>query len=288
MVENLTMKNIDESTVDGFGDEWTRFDQSALPEVERQQIFDRYFSIFPWDKIGRASVGMDVGCGTGRWAQLIAPRIGILHCVDPSKAIEVAKRNLDQTPNIAFHNVDVDSLPVEDHSLDFAYSLGVLHHIPDTGAAMKACTKKLKPGAPFLVYLYYAFDNKPGWFRLLWRISDAVRKVVSRLPHGMRYAVSQLLALIIYFPLVSCVRIGAACGFNVDNWPLSAYRHNSFYTMRTDALDRFGTRLERRFTRVEITHMMKEAGLTDIQFSNDLPFWCAVGTKAVTNDATSG
>jgi 2-polyprenyl-3-methyl-5-hydroxy-6-metoxy-1,4-benzoquinol methylase len=32
--------------------------------------------------------------------------------------------------------------------------LGVLHHIPDTAAAMRDCVRKLKLGAPFLFYLY--------------------------------------------------------------------------------------------------------------------------------------
>ena len=65
--------------------------------------------------------------------------------------------------------------------------------------------------------------------------------------------------------------------FNVKNFPLSAYRHNSFYTMRTDSLDRFGTKLERRFSKVEIIKMMQIAGLEDIKFSNQTPYWCATG-----------
>ena len=65
---------------------------------------------------------------------------------------------------------------------------------------------------------------------------------------------------------------------NVDGLPLSQYRNNSFYTMRTDALDRFGTRLEQRFTRAEIAAMMADAGLGDIIFS-DRSFWTAVGYK---------
>ena len=50
-------------------------------------------------------------------------------------------------------------------------------------------------------------------------------------------------------------------GADVADWPLSTYRDKSFYTMRTDALDRFGTRLERRFSRAEIETMMHAAGL---------------------------
>jgi len=50
--------------------------------------------------------------------------------------------------------------------------------------------------------------------------------------------------------------------------------------MRTDALDRFGTRLEQRFTRDEIAHMMEAAGLVDIRFSEKMPFWVAVGRRS--------
>ena len=49
--------------------------------------------------------------------------------------------------------------------------------------------------------------------------------------------------------------------------------------MRTDALDRFGTRLEQRFTRAEIEGMMTRCGLEGIEFREGPPFWVAVGTK---------
>ena len=34
------MKNIDKNTVDGFGDEWSRFDQSFLDDKEQQLLFN--------------------------------------------------------------------------------------------------------------------------------------------------------------------------------------------------------------------------------------------------------
>jgi len=69
-------------------------------------------------------------------------------------------------------------------------------------------------------------------------------------------------------------------GLNVNTMPLSYYRDKSLYVMRTDALDRFGTRLERRFTRSQIEQMMKNAGLKDIRFNDAPPYWCAVGIKS--------
>jgi SAM-dependent methyltransferase len=273
-----TSANVDPKTVEGFGQEWAAYDQSGLEAEEHQRLFNSYFSIFSFDGLGE---GFDLGCGSGRWARLVAPRVGHLHCIDPAaEALEVARRNLADQPNVSFHHAASDSIPLADGSQDFGYSLGVLHHIPDTEAAMRDCVRKLKPGAQFLVYLYYRFDNRPGWFRAVWRTSDVVRKGVSKLPFGARKAVSTALAATVYFPLARLALLLEGAGLRAKNLPLYSYRDMSFYTMRTDALDRFGTRLEHRFTRAEISAMMTRCGLEDIRFSDDMPYWVAVGRKA--------
>ena len=171
-------------------------------------------------------------------------------------------------------------MPLPNASQDFGYSLGVLHHIPNTEEAMQRCVDKLKPGAPFLVYLYYALDNRSAWYRGLWKVSDQMRKAISRLPFGARKLVTSMLAATVYWPLATLARVGATVGLNVSKLPLSFYRNTSFYTMRTDALDRFGTRLEQRFSRPEIAGMMAACGLVDIEFLLGEPYWVACGRKA--------
>lgn len=273
------VENIDRKVVEGFGDEWSRFDQSELSDNELERLFDSYFNIFPWELLNDDAKGFDLGCGSGRWAKLVAPRVGQLHLIDPSAdALAVAKRNLSQTDNCFFHNAGVEAIPLDDNSCDFGYSLGVLHHIPNTEAGLQCCVNKLKPGAPFLLYLYYRFDNRPLWFKMIWQSTDLVRRFVSRLPHSLRFSVSQVLAAVVYFPLARLSLILEKMGLNVKNIPLSQYRHTSFYVMRTDALDRFGTRLEQRFTRKEIEEMMTRVGLENIKFSQT-SFWTAVGIK---------
>lgn len=272
--------NQDAGTVAGFGEEWSYYDQSSLSEEELRQVFDLYFNIFPWDRLTSRSVGFDLGCGSGRWARVAAPRIGHLYCIDASAAaLDVARKNLADCPNCSFVHASVDHLPFDDGIFDFGYSLGVLHHVPDTLAGISACVRKLKPGAPLLLYIYYAFDNRPAWFRVLWRLSDLVRRFISRLPFGLRNLMAQLIALLVYWPLARTAGLLERSGFRVERLPLSIYRRNSFYVMRTDALDRFGTRLEHRFTAAEIEQMMKAAGLERITFSQSAPYWCVVGYK---------
>ncbi len=265
--------------MEGFGDEWTRIDQSGMADADTLRLFEGYFSIFPWADLPAEAEGFDLGCGSGRWARLVALRVGKLHCIDPSAAIEVARKNLQAQTNCELHRATADEMPLADGSMDFGYSLGVLHHIPDTPAALAACVSKLKSGAPFLLYLYYAFDNRPLWFRFVWQMSEWVRLVVSRLPHGLRYPLSQVLAALVYWPLARLAKFLEKMGVNVENFPLAFYRNLGFYVMRTDALDRFGTRLEQRFAKAEIEQMMVAADLGNIRFSEKTPFWCAVGFK---------
>jgi len=273
--------NIDMATVGDFGREWRRFDQSMVRPEENARTFREYFAIFPWDRLPLNSVGFDAGCGSGRWAALVAKRVGRLHCVDASAAaLDVARRNLTGRDNVKFHQAPISAMPFDNASMDFGYSLGVLHHLPDPSAGLAECVRKLKPGAPMLIYIYYAFDNKPVWFRTLWRMSDYVRRAVSKTPFPLKAAIADVLAAFVYWPLARGAQLAQRVGLNIAKWPLGAYSWRSYYTMRTDALDRFGTRLEHRMTRTEIQAMMEAAGLCDIRFSESLPFWCAIGYRA--------
>jgi ubiquinone/menaquinone biosynthesis C-methylase UbiE len=275
-------QNLDKNTVDGFGEEWAKFDQSELNNDEYDQLFMNYFRSFPFEKLPKEAIGADIGCGSGRWAKQVANKVGKLYCVDASiEALNTAKKNLKEFDNIEFLNQSVDSIDIEDNSLDFLYSLGVLHHIPDTFDGIKSCAKKIKNNGYFLIYLYYNLDNRPFYFRLIWKISELGRNFISRLPAKLKFFLTDIIALIVYFPIAKLSKLLENIGFNVDKIPLSFYRNTSFYTMRTDALDRFGTRLEQRFSKIEIENMLIKAGFKDIVFNDKEPFWVAVGRKCV-------
>jgi len=273
------MKNLDQRTVASFGDEWTRFDQSDVAVSEARKTFEEYFALFPWESLPSDAEGFDMGCGSGRWAYFVAPKVELLHCIDPSSAIEVARSKLEQFKNVIFHRASLDEMVLREQSQDFGYSLGVLHHVPDTQAAIVSCASLLKPGAPFLLYIYYAFDHRPIWFRMMWKIADLVRRVIWRLPPKLKHLMTDLIALLVYWPLARLSMVLDRVGFSTASLPLSYYRNHSLYTMKTDSRDRFGTPLEKRFTREQIRQMMERAGLENIVFRDKEPFWCAVGTK---------
>ncbi|MEQ9557095.1 MAG: methyltransferase domain-containing protein [Rhodospirillales bacterium] len=278
--DDTSARNLSEKVIRDFGDEWTEYDQSDLSEDELATEFDDYFHIFPWDRVDSGSVGADIGCGSGRWAAFVAPRVGRLLCVEPSHAIEVARRNLKGAQNVDFIHADIDRMPIDDESLDFAYCLGVLHHLPDPAAGMRRCVDKLKRGAPFLAYLYYRFDNRPAWYRMVWRASDLLRRVIQGLPHRAKVIVTTVIAGLVYYPLARLALMLEKAGIGGRNIPLGQYRHNSFSVMRACALDRFGTAIEHRFTRDEIRALAEASGLCDLSFTDRKYFWCFVGYRA--------
>jgi len=274
-------ENRDDATIESFGDEWSAYTQADVSPQELESLFQTYFGIFPWERLPRGAVGFDMGCGSGRWARWVAPRVGHLHCIDPAAAaLAVARRNLASCPNVSLHQATTQHAPLPPESCDFGYSLGVLHHIPDTERALFDCVRLLKPGAPFLVYLYYRFDNRPAWFQWIWACSNVARSAISRLPPRMKRFATAFAAVAVYWPVSRMSLLLEWVGADVSSMPLSFYRRSSLYTLLTDSRDRLGTPLERRFTRAEIAAMMHRAGLVDVNFSEAEPFWCAVGIKA--------
>jgi ubiquinone/menaquinone biosynthesis C-methylase UbiE len=277
---NRETTNLDIRVAEGFGDEWKRFDQSCLSDAVQEQMFAAYFAGFPWAELPAGAAGADFGCGSGRWALRVAPRVGKLYCVDASTAaLEVSRKNLRHVTNCEFVLSSVGNMPIPEASLDFGYSLGVLHHVPDAFAGLASCVRTLKPGAPFLLYLYYRMENRPVWYRALWAGTDCVRRMVSRLPHSIRYLVSQIVATLVYWPLARGAGVAQKLGFESRNLPLQFYADKPFYVMRTDALDRLGTRIEWRFSKAEMKSLMERAGLRNVVFGCAPPFWCAIGYR---------
>jgi ubiquinone/menaquinone biosynthesis C-methylase UbiE len=266
--------------IDNFGHEWKKFNNFKENDLKLKKIFNDYFHIFPKNKfLNKKNVGADIGCGSGRWSIFIASKVKRLYCIDPSESLDVAKKNLKKFKNCVFLKQSVYNLRVRDQFFDFAYSLGVLHHIKDTEKGLKNCVKKLKKNSPFLLYLYYNFDNRSLFYYFLWYLSNLLRIIISRLPNNIKNVICDIIALLIYYPFSRISYILSLAGINTNNFPLNYYKDKKFYIMRNDSLDRFGTIIEKRFSRKEIKKMMISSGLKNIKFSEKAPYWCAVGFK---------
>jgi len=272
--------NTDQKTIESFGLEWNAF--NSFDDSELENIGNEYFDIINETHINASSNVLDVGCGTGRWSRYIAGKVAHVEAIDPSDAVRNAVQFNSEIKNIRITQAGVDSIPFEDESFDLVFSLGVLHHIPDTQKAMLNCVEKVKKGGHFLVYLYYDLDNRGFLFKALFRFSNLFRRGICKLPFGLKKAVCNTIAFLVYLPLA---RTGTAFkrllprSTFYEKIPLFYYHNKSFHIMKNDALDRFGTPLEQRFTKHEIQEMMTRCGLSEIVFSTKTPYWHAVGKR---------
>ena len=270
--------NIDQKTIQSFGDEWKSF--SKFSEHDIKVAGDQYFDIVP-ENIYAGKYVLDVGCGTGRWSKYISQLAGELEAIDPSEAVISAAALLQDNKNVRVSQASAGNIPFPDDTFDFVLSLGVLHHIPDTRGAMKNCIDKVKPGGYFLVYLYYSLDNRGILFRSLFCLSNFMRNIISLFPFTFKKLICDLIAFTTYLPFICLSRILEKTGFGklLKYVPLSYYVGKSLNIIRNDALDRFGTPFEQRFSRNEIHKMLVDCGLTEIVFSEKEPYWHVIGKK---------
>ena len=277
---SISDENIDHITVDSFGDEWQAF--HGFEETEIQRLGDEYFDIITPHMLNKSTTVLEVGCGSGRFLKYLSAKAGFVVGVDPSHAVFASDNLLGKAENVMLIKASANDLPFESESFDFVYSIGVLHHIPDTLKAMQACVEKVKKGGYFFTYLYYDLDNRGFLFRSIFNASTVIRKSVSKLPGKSKRLVCDALAVGLYMPFVGLSRLLRSIGVKDQirkKIPLHGYENKSFYIIRNDALDRFGTPLEQRFTKKQIQEMMERVGLEEITFSNNIPYWHVVGKK---------
>jgi SAM-dependent methyltransferase len=271
-------ENLDQEVINSFGHEWAAFDYS---EAQTNEALDAQFLAYsePIDLSQfnpETSLAADFGAGSGRWTSRLLPYFSQVYALEPSDGASnvLTKKFMNESRvKILQETVGMNSIP--SNSLDLAMSLGVLHHIPDTGLAIKDVASKIKSGGVFLCYLYYKLDNKPIYYRGLFWASNSIRWVISRLPYAMRRMIARIIATAVYLPLARTSRLLSKIGLNVSNIPLHHYADMPFVMLQNDALDRFGTRLEQRFSKKEITEMLGNAGfdLSTLKFSDVEPFW---------------
>jgi SAM-dependent methyltransferase len=271
-------QNLDREVIESFGHEWAAFDYSETETDEALNVqFLAYSSPIDLGQFNSStSVVADFGAGSGRWTSRLLPNFSTVYALEPSDgASRVLKNKFADEPRVKILQETVGANSIPPQSLDLAMSLGVLHHIPDTGLAIKDIASKIKSGGVFLCYLYYKLENKPLFYRGLFWISNWLRWMISRLPYPLRRLIAQFIAVMIYLPFARTSKLLGSRGKDISNFPLHHYASMPFVMLQNDALDRFGTRLEQRFSKKEIAKMLGNAGfdLSTVKFSDIEPFW---------------
>lgn len=274
--------NIDEKTIQSFGEEWMKFNSFTQEEI--CIAGSQYFDIVKQEYLNKNTNVLDLGCGSGRWTKFIASRVKLVEAIDPSDAVFSAFNLNQNEKNVRVTRASVANIPFADESFDFVICLGVLHHIPDPQKALLNLVKKMKMGGYALLYIYYNLDNRGVLYKRLFKCSVYPRIFISKMPKNTKKLTCDLIAVFIYLPLIfiaKSIKFIFPTTKTYKKWPLSYYIGKSFNIIRNDALDRFGTPLEQRFSKNEIANMMNNCGLSEIKFSENAPFWHVLGKRVI-------
>lgn len=182
----------DEGYTASFGFEWSRYARTQLDHSgsrESEETFRRKTGFSPEALAGKWV--LDVGCGTGRFAE-VASRWGAnVVAVDLSRAVFVAAQNLAERKNVWVFQANLFYLPFAPESFDYIYSIGVLHHTPNCERAFKTLPRFLKPKGRIAIWVYSAYNK---WYRM----SDFYRRFTSRLPPKWLHPLCQVAGPLYY------------------------------------------------------------------------------------------
>lgn len=249
-----------------FGKEWHQYNK-ILPEHKNE--FFKYFDLIDLNSLKNGRV-CDLGCGIGRFSYFLTDICKEIVLVDFSDSIFVARKNLSHSKNCLFFMCDLKELPFKEDFCDFLFCLGVLHHLP-TSCLHEV--RNLKRCAPkFLIFLYYALDNRKVYFRMILRIVSSIRLRISKIRNThFRRLFSLWGAIYLYQPLIflgEMLRPIKMSGFV----PLyDAYHGKNISRIEQDVYDRFFTSIEQRVSYKDI--MRLHDTFKKVVISDNLPYW---------------
>jgi SAM-dependent methyltransferase len=262
-------------TFESFGYEWNTFDDVR---EEDSQFADVYFRDLDVASL-HGLVGLDAGCGKGRYTRFLAPHLEALVALDGSSAVRAAARNLSSFPNVLVVRADLRTVPVIPGSVDLVVSLGVLHHLADPRDGFRRLVKMLSPTGRILVYLY----SRPAQFgarRMALSAAAVFRAVTVRTPHRLLRLASAPVAALLYLGVVQLGAFGQRVGVGpLARLPMAGYRGKPFRSLLLDTFDRLSAPVEHRYLWEELAPWFEEEGLT-VDATRDEAGWFVLAHRA--------
>ena len=260
------MKDVSQ-TAELYGELWKKNNYYAIETAPSTWHFDKIQEVFPGPII-TGHVGVEIGCGSGYDTYLLAkqyPNVTFLS-FDISEGVFTAKKLVRNLPNVFLFRASALHIPIKTKSCDFAYSYGVLHHLPDPYCGFKEVVRILKPSSPFFLYLYEKHEDN-FWKEKAVQIVSWMRRLTSRLSPKTLEILSIMFSpfVVIFFSWPAQVlkqfhctsRIAQKIPFNFGT---------GLFSVRGDLYDRFGAPYEYRFSRKDLVEWYQNTQCEDYFF----------------------
>ena len=243
-----------EQYVSSFGFEWTKFSKTQLDSANGTNQSEERFKQsldFALEEL-EGKLILDAGCGMGRFMEIALKYGGTIIGVDMSLAIEAAYQNLHKHSNAHFIQADIFQLPFKEGSFDFIYSLGVLHHTPDTRGAFAQLPPLLKPGGKISVTLYANYNKAYVYSSEFWRF------FTKRFPKRLLYALAH-----IAIPLYYVYRLPGIGKLLSVALPISLHPRAEWRVL--DTFDHYSPTYQFYLSHFQVFRWFEDQGLKDIK-----------------------
>jgi SAM-dependent methyltransferase len=259
-------------TIRDFGEQWLKYGDVGGYFGSLELFEDIIFPFLRSGDIKDCSVA-EIGSGSGRIVNMLI-RAGAKHviAVEPSEAaFEVLCRNIEQPEKVTCLKITGDQLPAYGN-LDYVFSIGVLHHIPDPMPAVEAAFKALRPGGHFVVWVYGKEGNG-----LYLALIKPLRIITKRLPHFML----AFLVETMYWPLVLYIKCCYGLSLPLKGYMLSVLGKMSPKHKRLIIYDQLNPSCAKYYTRAEAEKLLIDRRFEDIRVHHRHGYsWTVIGTKA--------
>lgn len=264
-----------EKTRKSFGYQWTVFREMVIDFRE-----NFFYYIRPLDEgFFKGKLGLDMGCGFGRHIYNAALFGAEMVGVDLSDAIESTAENTRELPNVHLVQADVYHLPFKPGVFDFAYSIGVLHHLPDPERGYQSLLPIVKPGGSVFIWVY---SKKRA---VVNAILESARAVTTRVPPKVQQALSFSFAAVDWWVIKAYQGLANIPGVGgvMRKLPLPRlrlYTHYPFQVVYADWFDRFAAPIRFYYDENDLSGWVSRAKLTRTSISPTGLFgWRAYGER---------
>jgi len=236
-----------------FGFEWNLHNKTQLDNAtshDSEESFAQKTGFTP-DEL-RGKLVLDVGCGMGRYSDVVSRWGATVVGVDLTSAVDAAQGNIGSRDNVNLAQADIFDLPFADNTFDYIFSIGVLHHTPDTKAAFERLPRLLKPGGKIAVWVYSTEMRSWCW------TSDIYRHLTTRLPKRVLYALCHV--AIPWYHLRNLPVVGIYTGVLL---PVSTHPSREWRVLNT--FDWYSPAYQWKHSNDELRHWFEGQGLIDLR-----------------------
>jgi SAM-dependent methyltransferase len=260
-----------DKTIADFGDQWLRYRDNSGYYGSTELLEDILGPLLAPSAFEGKRIA-DIGSGTGRIVQMLL-MAGASHvlAVEPSKAVEVLRRNVGTSPKVEILQARGDHIP-SGLGLDFVVSIGVLHHIPEPNGVMRAAYSALKPGGHVIIWVYGREGN-----RLVVMLIEAMRFVTTRLPHWARASLAFLGTTLLHLYIPACRLLRFL--------PMADYMRNvigkfDYHQRYLVIYDQLNPAYAKYYTEPEVLSLLEGAGFTSVKLHHRHRYsWTAIGLR---------